>query len=205
MTLIRSYQPYLSKKAVKTGVPVVGGAISQLMSSTTQLDKCKVLNRTHISLLYEYFNFLGTNIEVDVYGYSFGQSDPLNFFIPTSPEASHLAIILRYYGQSNSDKNIDTANVRVELYDSSSTLIDIGMDFNHADHLQLTGSGLFAINIQEAFTGADQYEPPSGGYLSRTSPRPLFIPSANRGENLLIKITSDYCNFAGLDILELVQ
>jgi len=204
MTLIRSYQPYLNKKTVKTGVPVVGGAVGQLMASTNQLSKCKVLNRTHISLLYEYFGLNGQALEVDVFGFSFTQADPLNFFIPTSPEATHLAIIFRYYGQSNSDKNIDNVDIKVELFDSSSTLIDIGMDFDYASHLQLSGSGLFAINVQESFTGADQYEPPSGGYSARTTPRPLYIPSANRGENLLIKVTSPYMNFTGLDVLELV-
>ena len=54
MTLIKRFQPYIDKKAVKTGVPVMGGVMTQAMASTNMLDKVKVLNRTHTSVFYNY-------------------------------------------------------------------------------------------------------------------------------------------------------
>jgi hypothetical protein len=208
MTLIRSYQPYIDKKAVKTGVPVMGGVVSQMMASTTMLDKIKVLNRTHVNIMYNYlFRDLSglIGVQSDIMTYSFTQSDPLHLFIPTSPEATHLAMIIKYYNTVNSEKNLTSASLRVEAFviSPSTTKIDEGFEMTHGSHLQLNGSGLYAVHTLEAFTGAEQFEPPSGGYTAATGPRPLYIPSAHRGKNIHIKMTAEYLNFAGVDVLEL--
>lgn len=209
MTLIKRYQPYIDKKAVKTGVPVMGGVIGQAMASVNMLDKVKVLNRTHINVLYnyKYRDLTGLiGVESDIMTYFFTQSDPLNLFIPTSPEATHLAMIIKYYNTVNSEKNLSSASLRVEAYVTSPSLtkIDEGFEMNHGAHLQLNGSGIYAIHTLDAFTGAEQFEPPTGGYTAATPPRPLYIPAAHRGKNIYIKMTAEYLNFAGVDILELI-
>lgn len=211
MTLIKRFQPYIDKKAVKTGVPVMGGVLTQAMASTNMLDKVKILNRTHSNVFYNYFIYsevIGSFIpvEADVLSYSFSQADPLHLFIPTSPEATHLAMIIKYYNTVNSEKNQVNAELRVEAFVTtpSSTKIDEGFKFEWGNHISLNASGLYTLNTLEAFTGADKFEPPSGGYTSPTAPRPIYIPPSHRGKNIHIRLTAQYLNFGAVDVLELI-
>ncbi len=211
MTLIKRFQPYIDKKAVKTGVPVMGGVMTQAMASTNMLDKVKVLNRTHTSVFYNYTVYSDLNntfipTESDILSYSFSQADPLHLFIPTSPEATHLAMIIKYYNVVNSDKNQTNAELRVEAFVNTpfSTKIDEGFKLEHGNHISLNSSGLFTLNTLEAFTGADKFEPPSGGYTSPTAPRPIYIPSTHRGKNIHLRLTAEYLNFGAVDVLELI-
>lgn len=204
MTVIRSYQPYVNNKTCKTGVPVMAGILNQMMASTTQLDKVKVLNRTHVTTLYNYVDYGGNSVESDITGFNFSSTDPLYVFVPTSPEVSHIALIIKYYTVVTDIKSLQSSQLTVQAFDSAGSSIDIGMDFKWGEHLTFEGAGLFTLNTVEAFTGTEQYEPPSGGYLSRTTPRPIYVPSANRGNNIYIKFTNPYIVIAGVDILELV-
>ena len=204
MSVIRSFQPYIDNKACKTGVPVMAGVINQMMASTAQLDKVKVLNRTHVTTLYNYIDYGGNSTQSDISGFNFTQVDPLRVFISTSPIATHIAFIIKYYNVVSDIKNLTNAVLSVEAFSSSGALIDIGMEFKWGEHLSFEGVGLFTLNTVEAFSSADQYEPPSGGYSARTSPRPIYIPPANRGQNMYIKFTNPYIVLAGVDLLELV-
>ena len=204
MTVIRSFQPYVDNKACKTGVPVMGGVLNQMMASTTQLDKVKVLNRTHASHLFNFVDYGGNAVESDLLFFNFTTLDPLRVFIPTSPEATHIALIIKYFNVPTDIKNLTNSNLIVEAYSPSTGLIDIGMEFKWGEHLEFNSVGLFTLRSVETFSSADQYDPPSGGYSARTNPRPIYIPPANRGENIYIKFTNPYIVLAGVDLLELV-
>ena len=65
-----------------------------------------------------------------------------------------------------------------------------------------------ATNVLEvpytATSGAIFYDPPTG--TSGTyEPRPLYIPSANRGDMLIIEVKVTDCDLVQLDIFDLYQ
>lgn len=207
MTLVKSYQPTISKNTVKTGVPVSAGILNQMMAGTSMISKVKVLNRTHTSILYNYIGIGGSVARADLIPLTFTSStDPFYIMIPTSPEASHLALIIRYYNTVITPSSIPTADISVEAYviDPSFTQIDVGFNFESGGQIQVDGSGNYAFSTTDAYTGADTFEPPSGGYTTQTTPRPIYIPSAHRGKSIVIKIESSEVAFVGFDVLELL-
>ena len=48
-----------------------------------------------------------------------------------------------------------------------------------------------AVQVNRTNTGARLYTFPSGGLSGPTPPRPLYIPPANRGDELAIRVTAE--------------
>tara|TARA_S200002703_G_C3731016_1_gene224688 strand:- start:255 stop:776 length:522 start_codon:yes stop_codon:yes gene_type:complete len=123
--------------------------------------------------------------------------DTLNFLHQTTPITSHLAVILQY--QSVNFRNT-TAFIDIELRDTASnsytgTVLDVGVRLSE---IELEG---LVQRLLTATTGAQLIDAPSNP--TPDAPRPLYVPSANRGDLLNVVITTDQVKLHTVHIYDL--
>ena len=96
--------------------------------------------------------------------------------------------------------------ILIELYEVSAgavgSKIDEGVLFTSPEHLQRASDGR-GINFFRVNTGASPYVFPSGGISAPTIPRPLYIPSANRGDELVVRVTATDAIIFGVYMFDL--
>jgi len=124
--------------------------------------------------------------------------DTFSFLHQPTPASSHLAVIIQY--QSKNFRGATTAFIDVELRDTTGnsytgTVLDVGIRFSE---VELEG---VAQVLNVASTGAELIASPTN--TSADSPRPLFIPTANRGELLNVKIVTDQIELQSVHIYDL--
>ena len=132
-----------------------------------------------------------------------GDTDEHDLFYFSMPTSEWIGIEL-VYGPSK-DQTFDPS-ILVELYEITGgavgSKIDEGIQFTSPDYLQRDSDGE-TVGAFRASTGARPYVFPSGGLSAPTLPRPLYIPSANRGDELIVRVTGTGCALYGVYMFDL--
>ena len=166
---------------------VFGGTVGQMANALAQLTNCKFLGEAHYHVGQQVLPAIGGMIN---FGYgisgSITTSNTYNILYQSTALSSHLAVIVQYRAS-----NFEFGNVylNVSLRDTASnsytgTILDYGIRFLEGVDLDNTRDALSV-----AFSGTTQIEAPTN--TTPEAPRPLFVPSANRGELLNIVVEAN--------------
>ena len=196
MLIPSAYQILPSASSCHNGQILFGGVVSQLASGYAQLTRAKALSEAHYSV--------GASVDNAVGGRRFlgpmeksGQSTA-HFLHQTAPVTSHIGVIIHY--QSKDFRSNTSSSISVELRATTGnsytgTVLDVGVRFSAID---LDGVDQ-VINV--ASTGAELVPEPTSA--SPDLPRPLFVPTVNRGELLNVKIVTDQIELQSVHIYDL--
>jgi len=177
-----------------------GGTVSQLSSAISQLSNCKFLNQAHYHLGQQVKPAIGGMI-----GFGVGPSGSVktnriyNFLYQTSPLSSHLALIIQYRA-SNFESTTVFIDVDLRATGSNSytgTMLDYGIRFEEGIDLEHDSD-----NLSQAFTGGELVSAPTN--TTAEPPRPLYVPSANRGELVNLVIETSQALIATVHIYDLL-
>lgn len=179
---------------------VFGGTVGQLASGLSQLSNCKFLGEAHYHIGQQILPGIGGMIS---FGYGISGTIKANynynFLYQSSPLSSHLAIII-FYRASNFEST--TVKIDIELratFSNSYTgaVLDYGIRFEEGVDLDHDRD-----NLSMAFSGTTLIDQPSN--TTPEPPRPLFVPSANRGELLNVKVTTNQLLPATIHIYDIL-
>ena len=112
-----------------------------------------------------------------------------------------VGLIFQYVATKESSTN--SPNIRFRFTDLSGTVLSKAVLFQYPQHLQMAQNAV----LDGAYTtssGAIFYDPPTGT-TGTDDPRPLYIPSANRGDMLILEVRVEDCDIVQLDIFDLYQ
>ena len=196
MLIPSAYQKLPSTRGCFNGRLLFGGTVSQMASALAQMTRAKALSEAHYYVGSTVLNSTGGRERLGTIEKS-GQ-DTLNFLHQPTPITSHLGLIFQY--SSNNFRAATTAVVDVELRDTASnsytgSVIDVGVRFSE---IELEPS---PNDLKTATTGAELISAPSNP--TPDSPRPLFVPVANRGGLLNVVITVDQVKLHTVHIYDL--
>ena len=179
---------------------VFGGTVGQLASGLAQLSNCKFLGEAHYHIGQQILPGIGGMIN---FGYGISGTTKANYtynlLYQSLPLSSHLAIIIMYRA-SNFEST--TVKIDVELratFSNSYTgaILDYGMRFEEGVDLDHDRD-----NLSMAFSGTTLINQPSN--TTPEPPRPLFVPSANRGQLLNVKVTTNQLLPATIHIYDIL-
>ena len=182
------------------GQLVMGGNVAQMASALAQLSHCKFLGEAHYHIGQQILPGIGGMIS---FGYGISGTIKANynynFLYQSSPLSSHLAIII-FYRASNFEST--TVKIDIELratFSNSYTgaVLDYGIRFEEGVDLDHDRD-----NLSMAFSGTTLIDQPSN--TTPEPPRPLFVPSANRGELLNVKVTTNQLLPATIHIYDIL-
>ena len=194
--------------------PVSGGGASALMAQVVHEASVRGLSRAHYPITRGLRSLAQPTESLPIVDVDTGATHDL-FFV-TSGHAAHIAIIIRYGIYGGEPVKTASPTITADLRSVSGSIVYVvGIEFNQGNGLEFDGQfGLdyFASVLQidyqpnETTTGAHPlHEPPSGGYTSATAPRPLYIPSAQRGDLLMIRVSSSQCTIVHVDFVEVMS
>ena len=177
-----------------------GGTVSQLSSALAQLSNCKFLGQAHYHLGQVVLPGVGGMIN-----FGTGTSGTVltsrtyNFLYQTTPLSSHLALLIQYRA-ANFTKT--TVYIDIDLRDTASnsytsTILDHGIRFEEGVDLVHDRD-----NLNTAFTGGELISAPTN--TNTVPPRPLYVPTANRGEVVNLVIETSQCLIAAVHIYDLL-
>jgi len=188
------------------GEVVMGGTVSQLAMGLAQLSHCKFLGEAHYQVSHSTYGPWSTIYETGTRLHNYAQirseykGREYNFLYKSTALSEKVACLFSYAGEQGADDPSVTIEVRSTSSNSySGTVLDYGCKF-----LNLDTQGYSFSTDSFAFTGTTlDYEP------SNSSPdlivRPLFVPSANRGELLNIKVTVTDVALSGFHIYDVYE
>jgi len=196
MLIPSAYQQLPSTRGCFNGRLLFGGTVSQMASALAQMTRAKGLSEAHYHVGSLVLNSTGGRERLGTIEKS-GQ-DTLNFLHQPTPITSHLGVIFQY--SSNQFRAATTAVVDVELRNTAAnsytgSVIDVGIRFSE---IELEPS---PNDLRTATTGAELISAPNNP--TPDSPRPLFIPPANRGDLLNIVFTVDQVKLHAVHIYDL--
>jgi len=183
MLVPSSFQRLPSVVGCYNGQPLFGGAVSQMASALAQLQRSKFLGEAHYQVEREVLSGQGGRTRVVAPG-DIKSSQVYNFLYQSKAQTSHLCLLIQYTAV-----NFDFAasvSLSAELRDTAGnsytgTIIDVGTKFTETE---LRGD---ANDINEAFTGCSEIPVPTN--VVPDPPRPLYVPTANRGQLLNVVVT----------------
>ena len=123
-----------------------------------------------------------------------------NFLYQSTPLSERLAILISYVAKQGASAPDITCELRATGGNSyTGTVLDYGIKF-----IDLTTTREDRSPDVFAFTGTTLIEAPTNTSPS-TVIRPLYVPSANRGQLLNIKITVNDVAISGVHIYDIYQ
>jgi hypothetical protein len=177
-----------------------GGTVSQLSSAISQLSNCKFLNEAHYHLGQQVNPPIGGMIALGLGpSGSIKASATYSFLYQTSPLSSHIALIIQYRAHNF---EFGTVFIGVDLRATGSnsytgTMLDYGIRFEEGVDLEHDRD-----NLSQAFTGGELISAPTN--TTPEPPRPLYVPSANRGELVNLVIETSQALIATVHIYDLL-
>ena len=197
MLIPSAFQLLPSPQACFNGRLLFGGAVSQMASALAQITRAKALSEAHYHMGQSVLSVVGGRRVLGPLDKA-GQ-DTFNFLHQPTPASSHLAVIIQY--QARNFTSATTAFIDIELRDTAGSsytgaVLDVGVRFSE---IELEGESRV---ISVASTGAELIAAPTN--TTADPPRPLFIPTANRGELINVKIVTDQTQLESVHIYDLL-
>lgn len=221
------------KTSYAIGNPVFGSGLSNLGDRINFLAYTKarrVANVYYATNHHDTWTANTTNMAVGsplTMGYISKTEDDHEFPITASKDyiytCNHHARFLGFAITYNCDHLLDPLSdpyIRVKLFTGatknlavgSRTYIDAGVEFSISNgflnnsSIQASGNDTHILTYAYTAQSGSLMEVPAGGsYIAMTIPRPLFIPSAYRGQEIGIEITYSYCRILILSLHELFE
>jgi len=215
MLIPSSYRQMPAEQGCYNNQLVMGGSLSQMASALAQLSHCKFLGEAHYQVAHSTYSTLwgaenygsrltgGTRVRSTYKTYEY------NFLYQSTALSERLALLMAYGADYSAGSVFIKAEVRATGSNSyNGTVLDYGIEFTAPTYLTAlsTPLGEAVPSDQWAFTGCRSIavgNPLITDPLDR--PRPLVIPSANRGELLNIKITVNSLSLVALHIYDVYQ
>ena len=173
------------------GVVLMGGVVGQISSGLAQLSNVKSLGESHFQVNHSLWGQTGFGSSTGGNGglfvlASYKSDREYNFLYQSTPLSTRLAIVFKYAAFENASI---VPYVKIKLRSTagnsySGTVLDEGIEFESGVHIE--DSYRQYVAAREAFTGCELIDAPTN--LVYDPPRPLFVPSANRGELLNVQI-----------------
>ena len=212
MLIPSAFRKLPNESGCHNGQLVMGGNVSQMASALAQLSHCKFLGEAHYQVSHSTYStewgseqygarlHTATRVLKSYSGYDY------HFLYQSTALSERLAIVLVY----GSDYLASTPSIIAELRATGSnsysgTVLDHGIKWSAPNHLE-------SVNVpfgdalppdSWAFSGTRKISTPSN--TSPDSPRPLYVPSANRGDLLNIKITISSVSLTAVHIYDLYE
>jgi hypothetical protein len=134
--------------------------------------------------------------------------DEFDLFYFSLPTSEWIGIEITYGAASSNPTSLTGPNILVELYGISGgsigAKIDEGILFTYPAQLQILQRGQLT-GLARVNTGSRLYTFPSGGLSAPTFPRPLYIPPANRGDELAVRVTAEEVIIYAVHLFDIYQ
>lgn len=179
-----------SDESCYNGVVVMGAVVGQIASALAQLSNVKALGEAHYQVSHTlygkngYGSTVGGTISAEVLDV-YKSDREYHFLYQSTPLSTRLAVLFKYSAYENASV---TPYVKIRIRSTSGnsysgTILDEGIQFDSGLHLQ---DDRESLEVRTAFTGCELIDAPTN--TSFEPPRPLYVPSANRGELLNIEV-----------------
>lgn len=206
MLIPTSFQKLPSVEGCQNGAVVMGGTVGQMAGALAQLSNAKFLGEAHYPVSHSLYGRYGYNTSTG------GNSIPSSlsaykgkqyyFLYQSTALSERLALMINY----NAITLDDTPNINVKLRPSTgnaynATPIDYGIEYTNDLHIESDTTG--AERVQTLFTGCELIEAPTN--TTPDLPRPLYVPSANRGDLLVLEIELTGVALIGVHLYDIFE
>jgi len=222
MLLQTAYSPLPNKTSCNNGSILFGAAVSAMSSNLTQLSHVKFLGMSNYSVMrstynrYTTVNNTGSIIAEGVGDISKGHTENHRFFYASTSITNWVGVVLAYEsGSSSSDGTTASFSpvINVSIKALTGTPLAEGSTIDHGIRLDSSNSLLLASEEISNFARSYVYYAESSIEIpasaptntSPVAPRPLFIPSANRGEIVSINVSCEDCKLRHFTTFDLYQ
>lgn len=208
MTTPTNFHILPNEAGCHNGSIVMGANVSQMALALKQLNQVKFRSAGYYPVgRSTWHEQLGQYIKANYWwgnGYiAKGGTDEHDLFYFSTPVSEWIGIELVYGPSTSTDVEPE---ILIELYEISGgavgTKIDEGILFTSPDYLQRDSDGE-SVGAFRTSTGARLFTFPSGGISAPTIPRPLYIPAANRGQELVVRVTATNALIHGVYMFDL--
>lgn len=200
MTTPIDFQPLAPREACENGIIVMGAPVAQMALGLKQLNQVKFRSAGFYHVGHGTFLYYSSiNYAQGAYNRGWlvspakGYQADYDFFYFSQPTSQWVGVEIVYGASSNNIANLSPngPNIIVSLYNISGgsivTKIDEGCRFTYPQHLEIIDRGE-ATGVSRVNTGSRLFTFPSGGISAPTFPRPLYIPQAYRGQELVVRV-----------------
>lgn len=208
MALINAYEIAVpSPRSCSVDSPVFGGTMASFIDLTNHLALGRARRAIHANFTRrsteDFADLDGNTDSIDLDAIAPGSTETLEIPWLSSPMARYVTLYVRY-------RATGTPSLTAELYELNTsggahTLLDAGCEWTTTNgRLQptdYTEGRDTRYNLLELTTTA-QIRAASGGV---DEPRPLIVPSANRGNELMVRFTAAEVEITSVDIFELYE
>lgn len=207
MPLINAFEPAVpSPRSCMVDVPVMGGTIAQMMDLANHLGVGRARRVIHGNFTRGQGTFADLVDRTDIFTmFTEPPSSSETLEIPwlSSPLGRYAYLFLTIQA-SGTTPAIVAELFKLDTTGAAHTLIDAGCQWNTTNN-RLTPSvrrgQVVTYPIQTIGTGA-QVQATGAGV---SDPRPLVIPLANRGDNLMLRLSCTEVRVEAVDIFELYE
>jgi len=191
MLIPTSFNRLPSNEGCHNGQIVMGTTLGQISNGLAQVSNVKALGEAHYQVSHSLYgnngfgSLIGGTNQVEVLS-TYKVDREYNFLYQSTHLSNQLAVLIKYNAY---DENTSlTPDLKIVLRDTASnsysgTILDNGVRFQVGLHLQTNYQDL---NARQIFTGCQQIDAPTSA--SYDFPRPLFVPSGNRGDLLNVQV-----------------
>ena len=211
-------------KAVSIGTPVFGTTLQNIGDCYNHLAFCKARRISNTIFSVNHHNTWNENlIPVDTPVYNIilkssldnemPASDSKDILFTCSASARFIGISITYNCDGRNSQR-DLAKITCRIVQSPRTVrteIDAGFEATILNgYLQNTTFDItsvsHAITVPAILSSGEYAEAPTlGSYTTVTSPRPLFIPTANRDSEIALVIDTNYCRILSVSLVEMYE
>jgi hypothetical protein len=210
-----NFQPLPSAQACHNGVITMGAPVAQMAMSLKTLNQVKFRSAGfyHVGRSTYFSQYVTAYKKAAIHrgsqpGPTKGQTDEFDFFYFSLPTSEWIGVEIIYGASTINPTTLNGPNILLELYEISGgaigTKIDEGCVFTYPDQIQIVErtelTGANRVN-----TGSRLFTFPSGGLSAPTIPRPLYIPPANRGDELAVRVTAEEVIIYAVHLFDIYQ
>jgi hypothetical protein len=206
MLIPTNYNRLPSVEGCFNGAVIMGGTVAQLAGGLAQLSNAKFLGEAHYNVshsLYGRYGYSSLDGGVSSIQSLASYKSLHSYFLYQSTALSErLAIVINYSAMTLDD----TPNIKISLRPSTGNSysvapVDVGIEFSNDVHIEsdLTGTE----RVKSLFTGCELIDAPTN--TTPDLPRPLYVPSANRGELLIVDVEVSAVAIASIHIYDIFE
>ena len=211
MLIPSSFRKLPNEQGCYNNQVVMGGTVAQMASALSQLSHCKFLGEAHCQFSHATYStqwgseqfgarlHTATRVKKSYSGYTY------NVLYQSTALSERLAVLIVY----GCDKQGGTPYIKAELRDTASnsyngTVLDYGIQWGiqQLENLSVPFGDAMPPDAW-AFSGTRKLDAPTN--TTPEPPRPLYVPSANRGDLLNIKLTVSSTSITAVHIYDIYQ
>lgn len=229
MLIQTNYNQLPDKQACNNGTVLYGASVSNMAGALSQLSHVKFLGMCNYQVMRSSFNTngyvgasrnTGVRLAEGVGGITKGYTEDHKFFYASTLISSWLCVVVAYEsGSSGADPSTSLFSpvIEVSIKELTGSPLAEGSTLDHGIRLDSANSLRSASVVGSVYnTGEDRvyfHHAESNIDIPNTAPvntspvepRPLYIPSANRGEVVSINVSCEDCKLRAFTLFDLYQ